>query len=122
VSLRPDGLVQILSPRQEMGQGVSTAFRQIVAEELGVPLDRVTLVLPRTDLLPVTPSRWAATPCRVRPLARPRAATLRETLRSRAAKRAGVAASSVEEAAGGFRLPNGETVSFAALAQAPVGS
>jgi CO/xanthine dehydrogenase Mo-binding subunit len=37
VSLRPDGLVQILSPRQEMGQGVSTAFRQIVAEELGVP-------------------------------------------------------------------------------------
>jgi hypothetical protein len=56
VSLRPDGLVQILSPRQEMGQGVSTAFRQIVAEELGVPLDRVTLILPRTDLLPVTPS------------------------------------------------------------------
>jgi CO/xanthine dehydrogenase Mo-binding subunit len=118
VSLRPDGLVQILSPRQEMGQGVSTAFRQIVAEELGVPLDRVLLILPRTDLLPVTPSTVGSdSMAEYSPLLARAAATLRETLRSRAAKRAGVAASSVEEAAGGFRLPNGERVGFAALAQ-----
>jgi hypothetical protein len=53
------------------------------------------------------------------PLLARAAATPREALRSGAAKRAGVAASSVEEAACGFRLPTGETVSFAALAQAP---
>lgn len=46
--LLPDGRVQLLLPRQEMGQGVSIALRQIVAEELGVELERVEAILPDT--------------------------------------------------------------------------
>ena len=43
MSLRPDGTVEIVSPRAEMGQGVATALRQIAAEETGVGFERVFL-------------------------------------------------------------------------------
>ena len=43
VAIEPDGSVQILTPFVEMGQGVHTALPMLVAEELDVPLDRVTL-------------------------------------------------------------------------------
>lgn len=46
--LQPDGRVQLLLPRQEMGQGIGIALRQIVAEELDVELARVETVLPDT--------------------------------------------------------------------------
>lgn len=46
--LRPDGHVQLLLPRQEMGQGISIGLRQIVAGELGWELERVEAVLPDT--------------------------------------------------------------------------
>lgn len=50
--LRPDGRVQLLLPRQEMGQGISVGLRQIVAEELAEylngELERVEVVLPDT--------------------------------------------------------------------------
>ncbi len=50
--LTPDGLIELVSPRAEMGQGVAVALRQIVAEETGFPLDRIVAVPPRTDRLP----------------------------------------------------------------------
>lgn len=46
--LLPDGRVQLLLPRQEMGQGIGIGLRQIVAEELDCELDRVEAVLPDT--------------------------------------------------------------------------
>jgi len=46
--LLPDGRVQLLLPRQEMGQGIGIALRQIVAEELDIDLERVETVLPDT--------------------------------------------------------------------------
>jgi isoquinoline 1-oxidoreductase beta subunit len=46
--LRPDGHVQLLLPRQEMGQGISIGLRQIVAEELECELERIEAVLPDT--------------------------------------------------------------------------
>lgn len=46
--LLPDGRVRLLLPRQEMGQGVSVALRQIVAEELDWDIERVEAVLPDT--------------------------------------------------------------------------
>jgi CO/xanthine dehydrogenase Mo-binding subunit len=52
LSLRPDGHIELLMPRAEMGQGIAIAFRQIVAEETGFPLDRIVALPPRTDRLP----------------------------------------------------------------------
>ena len=37
-----DGKVVLVMPKIEMGQGIHTAFAQLIAEELEVPLDRVT--------------------------------------------------------------------------------
>ncbi len=38
-----DGAITIIAPRAEMGQGVATTLAALVAEELGVPLDAVTV-------------------------------------------------------------------------------
>src|ERR1700740_1436633 len=43
-----EGLVHVFTGKPEIGMGVSTAYAQIVAEELDVPLDRVQLVMGRT--------------------------------------------------------------------------
>ena len=47
-----DGQVTVFSGKVEFGQGIRTAFAKIVAGELGVSLDRVTVVLGDTALVP----------------------------------------------------------------------
>ncbi|MFM0156901.1 MULTISPECIES: xanthine dehydrogenase family protein molybdopterin-binding subunit [Paraburkholderia] len=41
IKIGTDGTVTVAVPPVEMGQGIDTAFAMLVAEELGVPLDRV---------------------------------------------------------------------------------
>ena len=48
----PDGRVTVFSGKVEFGQGIRTAFAKIVAAELGVPVDRVTVVLGDTAQVP----------------------------------------------------------------------
>jgi CO/xanthine dehydrogenase Mo-binding subunit len=45
VRLSGDGLVTVVTAMQDIGTGTRTAMAQIAAEELGVPLDRVTVEL-----------------------------------------------------------------------------
>ena len=47
-----DGTVTALTGKSELGQGVATALAQIVADELGIPLDRVRMQAPSTDRSP----------------------------------------------------------------------
>jgi isoquinoline 1-oxidoreductase beta subunit len=44
IKIAPDGTVMLAMPRSEMGQGVHTALAMLAAEELDVPLSRLTLV------------------------------------------------------------------------------
>jgi CO/xanthine dehydrogenase Mo-binding subunit len=44
VKLREDGVVEVFTPAVEIGTGVHTIIKQIVAEEFGVPLEKVELV------------------------------------------------------------------------------
>ncbi len=44
IKIAADGTVLLAMNRSEMGQGVHTALGQLVAEELGVPLDRLRLI------------------------------------------------------------------------------
>ena len=44
-----EGIVHVFTGKPEIGMGVSTAYAQIVAEELDVPLDRVVLVMADTS-------------------------------------------------------------------------
>lgn len=50
--IAPDGRVTVWSGKIEMGQGVVTSLAQTAAEELGVPLDAIDMVMGDTDLCP----------------------------------------------------------------------
>src|SRR5207237_7117642 len=47
-----DGSLTLLSPTFDMGAGTHTIMQQIVAEEMGLPLDRVRVVIGDTDTAP----------------------------------------------------------------------
>jgi len=44
ISIAPSGVVSIIAPNSEMGQGIKTGLPMIVAEELDVPFESVTIV------------------------------------------------------------------------------
>ena len=50
--LLADGSAVLYSGTSDMGQGARTIFAQIVAEELGVPVDRVAVVMGDTAIVP----------------------------------------------------------------------
>ena len=52
VRLNADGSATLLTSSVEMGQGPHTALAQIVAEEIGLATDRVTVAFPDTDVTP----------------------------------------------------------------------
>lgn len=52
VSLNLDGTASVLTSSVEIGQGVKTIMAQIAAEELGVPVERVSVSSPDTDTTP----------------------------------------------------------------------
>ena len=120
VQMRPDGRVRFLLPRAEMGQGIDTGLSRVVAEELGVPLDRIDCAAQDTA---------AMAPCRITvgsqsvedyaaPVARA-AAGLREALAVRAATLLGVRPGALEPTAAGFASPDGRTVAHARLVDPP---
>ncbi|HET8567770.1 MAG TPA: molybdopterin cofactor-binding domain-containing protein [Candidatus Limnocylindria bacterium] len=48
----PDGTVTVLTGKVEIGQGITTALAQIVADELGMPVSRVRVAPVDTDVSP----------------------------------------------------------------------
>jgi CO/xanthine dehydrogenase Mo-binding subunit len=59
VRLHHDGSASVMSGTSDMGQGARTVFTQIAAQELGLPLDRVTIVMGDT-VVPFDSSTSAA--------------------------------------------------------------
>jgi CO/xanthine dehydrogenase Mo-binding subunit len=62
VKFNEDGTVGVLTTAMEIGQGSLTALAQIAAEELGLPLENVTVALPDTDY---TPYEWQTVASRI---------------------------------------------------------
>ena len=52
VELYPDGTLQVRTASAELGQGLVTVLQMIVAQEFGVPLDKVGVLVMDTDLTP----------------------------------------------------------------------
>ena len=52
VKILGDGTVEVLAATMDMGQGAYTAYSQMVAEELGVPLDKIRCLYPDTQSHP----------------------------------------------------------------------
>jgi isoquinoline 1-oxidoreductase beta subunit len=76
VTISPAGAITIIAPNSEMGQGVKTSLPMIVAEELDVSLDQVTIV--QGDLNPAYGRQFSvgsqSTPSNFAPLRRAGAA------------------------------------------------
>lgn len=55
-----NGRVTLFSGKVEMGQGINTSLSQMAAEELGVSLDAITIVMGDTDLVPYDQGTWGS--------------------------------------------------------------
>jgi CO/xanthine dehydrogenase Mo-binding subunit len=86
-----NGMVTLYSGKVELGTGAITALSQIAAEELGVPLDRVTTIQGDTALTPAQGPTYASLTIQIGGMQiRRAAATARETLLGLAARRLNV--------------------------------
>ncbi|MGQ9600166.1 MAG: molybdopterin-dependent oxidoreductase [Anaerolineae bacterium] len=88
VEVYPDGTAEVRTGSADLGQGLSTVVAQCVAQELGVPFERVRVLLSDTDLTPdggpTTASRQTYVTGNAARLA---AITMRERLAAVAAER-----------------------------------
>jgi len=127
IRIAPDGAVSLIAPNSEMGQGAKTALPMILAEELDVPWDRVTIT--QGDLNPAYGRQAAvgsgSTPGNYGPL-RQAGATARTLLVAAAAQTWGVSASecttengAVLHGASNRRLTYGELAAKAATLPPP---
>ena len=87
-----DGRVTVFSGKIEMGQGVLTSQAQLVAEELGVTLASIDMVLGDTDRCPIDMGTFGSLTTRMfGPVLRAAAAQARVELVALAARRFRVA-------------------------------
>ena len=49
VTVKPEGIIEVFSAVQAMGQGIATTLAQLVVDSFGVPMDKVRVVLGDTD-------------------------------------------------------------------------
>jgi isoquinoline 1-oxidoreductase len=87
-----NGRVTVFSGKIEMGQGVHTSLAQMAAEELGVSLDSINMVMGDTDLCPWDAGTFGSQSTRMfGPAVRAAAAEARTVMINLAAKKLGVA-------------------------------
>jgi nicotinate dehydrogenase subunit B len=90
LSIDADGQVTVYSGKVDLGTGLRTALTQIAAEELDVPLDRVTLIQGDTALTPDLGPTWGSLSIQLGGMQiRQAAATARKALAEIAAERLG---------------------------------
>ncbi|MCI4368235.1 MAG: molybdopterin-dependent oxidoreductase, partial [Thermoplasmata archaeon] len=107
VHVGADGRVCAFTGKAEVGQGTRTALSLVVAEELGVPLERVDLVMADTDLCPWDMGTFGSRsmPDAASSLAAT-AAGAREALLGEAARRTGADARKLVARDGAVGVPN----------------
>ena len=112
-----DGSVQVNHGGTEMGQGLYIKVAQVVAEELGVGIDRVRITATRTDKVPNTAPTAASSGSDLNGMAAQRAArTIRRRLAGLAARLFQVREADVAFR-GGMVLVGAQTIPFERLTQ-----
>ncbi|OLE39450.1 MAG: isoquinoline 1-oxidoreductase [Candidatus Rokubacteria bacterium 13_1_20CM_2_70_7] len=97
LAIVPDGTVNVYTGKVDLGTGTRTALRQIAAEELDVPFERINLVEGDTALTPDQGPTWGSLTIQVGGVQiRQAAATARKALVELASKRLGAPASDLE--------------------------
>ncbi|HMK78875.1 MAG TPA: xanthine dehydrogenase family protein molybdopterin-binding subunit [Xanthobacteraceae bacterium] len=94
--LMRDGAVELRSSVQDIGTGIRTALAQVVAEELGLTPQAITLRIGDTDFPAGPPSHGSRTTASITPPARNAAYEIKQRLCALVAPRLGVAASALE--------------------------
>ena len=86
-----NGRVTLYSGKVEMGQGINTSLTQMAADELGVSMDAITIVMGDTDLVPYDRGTWGSLTTRFfAPAVRAAAAEARTVMTKLAAEKLGV--------------------------------
>ncbi len=97
LAIGKDGTVTVYTGKVDLGTGTATALPQIVAEELEVPFERITLIEGDTALVPDQGPTWGSLTIQVAGVQlRQAAATARKALLDMAAQRIGVAVGDLE--------------------------
>ncbi|GDY31542.1 isoquinoline 1-oxidoreductase subunit beta [Gandjariella thermophila] len=120
VQVNPDGTASFALPRAEVGQGITTAIGMLIAEELDLPLSKVTVTLAdaRPELLFNQLTGGSNTIHAMYQPVRTAAAIARARLLATAAAQWGVPVSSLSVKNGVIRSGNGKTASYGSLARA----
>ena len=122
IRVERDGTIIALSGKIDFGQGIRTAFAQIVADELDVPIERVRMVLGDTDQVPFDFGTFGShSVAQEAPLLRKAAAFARSQLLGRASTTLGLPEGKLDTEAGavvggGKRIPYGELLGGEPLA------
>jgi nicotinate dehydrogenase subunit B len=115
LSIDGKGQVTCYSGKVDLGTGITTALRQIVAEELDVPLGRVDLITGDTQLTPDQGTTWGSLTIQLGGVQiRNAAAAARAALVEEAAKRLGVGPQDIT-IADGVASGGGRKVSYGEL-------
>ncbi len=115
-----DGRVTVFSGKIEMGQGVMTSMAQMAAEELGISVGSIDMIMGDTDSCPWDMGTWGSLTTRVfGPALRAAAAEAREVLMELAGEKLGVPTQRLRVQDGVISVVGvtGRGVSFAELAQ-----
>jgi CO/xanthine dehydrogenase Mo-binding subunit len=111
-----DGRVTLYCGKVELGTGIQTAFGQLVADELDVPFDRVTVLMGDTALCPDQgPTVGSLSMYRGGPQARLAAVEARQALLAMAAAKLNVPVEQLSVRAGIVQAGPGAAVSYAEL-------
>ena len=109
VRLLADGSVIVYAGTSDMGQGARTVFAQIAAEELGAPIESVTVVMGDTAVVPYDAQTSASRSSVLMGTAIQRACgQIRQQLRALAARLHGLEESEIVVERGAVRLPDRE--------------
>ncbi len=107
VRLLADGSAIVSAGTSDMGQGARTVFAQIAAEELGVPMDRITLVMGDTSVVSYDQQTSASRSTVLMGNAVLQACRqIQEKIRAMAARLYGIEETAIEVGHGVIRLPS----------------
>ena len=115
LAIDKSGIVTVYSGKVDLGTGVTTALRQIVAEELDVAMNKIDFVQGDTMLTPDQGKTWASVTIQIGGMQlRQAAAAARKALTDEAAKKLGVSADQLT-VADGVVSGGGKKVRYAEL-------
>jgi carbon-monoxide dehydrogenase large subunit len=111
--MMPEGDFLLLTGMQDIGQGILTAYAQVVADELNVDPDRIRVVCGDTDLVPYGLGAWSSRGAAFGISSSVEVArALHRKLRLIAAHMLEVEPFDLEPAPGGFDGPDGKSITY----------